>query len=115
MAAQTFQTGAAGDAPIHQVWIISFQLCYVTHFAINVLGLYICNVVADVVLTMSLPQGGHNMCAAVCTVHTVDEPITVGSNDTSATDHGTGTPHYSGTLLSLPHAFPHHGVPLSHS
>ena len=40
------------------------------------------------------------MCAAVCTVYTVDKPITVSANDISATNHDTGPP------ITQVHCFP---------
>lgn len=47
---------------------------------------------SDVVLIMSLPHGGHNMCALVGAVHTAEEPITVRATDTPTTIHNTGPP-----------------------
>ncbi|KAJ8444454.1 hypothetical protein Cgig2_005976 [Carnegiea gigantea] len=88
-AAESSPIGTAKDAPIHQVQIISFLLTYLTHFTTAVLGLRICNVIANVVL--SFPQGGYNMCALVGAVHTTEEPITVRATDNPATVHGTGT------------------------
>ncbi|KAJ8423839.1 hypothetical protein Cgig2_024297 [Carnegiea gigantea] len=87
-AVESSPTGAAGDAPIHQAQIISFPLTYLTYFTTAVLGLHICSVVADMVLIMSLPWGGHNLCALVGTVHTAEESITVRATDTSTIVHG---------------------------
>ena len=92
IVAESNPISATGDAPIHQVWIISFPLTYLTHFITAVLGLHICNVATNVVLIMSFPQGGHNIFALVGAVHTEEQPIIVRATDTTTTVHGTGPP-----------------------
>ena len=56
------------------------------------MGVHICNLVADVVLIMSLPQEGQNMSTLLGAVHTGEEPITVRDSKTTTTDDATGPP-----------------------
>ena len=55
-------------------------------------GFHFYNFIADVVLIMSLPQGGQNMSALLAAMGIGEEPITVTDCETTATTDATGPP-----------------------
>ena len=65
-------------------------------------SVHICNLVANVVLIMSLPQGGHNISALLGAVHTGEEPDTVRYSETTSTINATGPPISQVRYILLP-------------